>query len=114
MPRCASTGHSRRDLAEAYHDISKFFPKLCRAQFSSYIDGLSSYTPDGEIILGSIPGISGFLVASGDCGHGIALSAGIGQTISELISTGKPQIDISKFKPLIKLYDRADIINDIA
>ena len=24
------------------------------------------------------------------------------------------QEDISKFKPLIKLYDRADIINDIA
>ena len=86
-------------LAEAYDDISKFFPKLCRAQFSSYIDGLSSYTPDGEIILGRIPGISGFLVAGGDCGHGIALSAGIGQTISELISNGKPQIDISKFKP---------------
>ena len=24
------------------------------------------------------------------------------------------KVDISKFKPLIKLYDRADIINDIA
>ena len=26
----------------------------------------------------------------------------------------KANEDISKFKPLIKLYDRADIINDIA
>ncbi len=86
-------------LVEVFDDLSKFFPHLCSARFSSYVDGLSSYTPDGEIILGSIPEISGFFVAAGDCGHGIALSAGIGQTISELITTGKSQIDISKFKP---------------
>ena len=95
-----SMGEDHWDLlVEVYDDLAKFFPNLYRAKFSSYVDGVSSYTPDGEIILGGIPGISGFFVAAGDCGHGIALSAGIGQTISQLISNGKSQIDISKFKP---------------
>ena len=33
---------------------------------------------------------------------------------NEIKRIEKSQEDISKYKPLIKLYDRADIINDIA
>jgi ATP-dependent DNA helicase RecG len=33
---------------------------------------------------------------------------------AEMKRIEKNNEDISKFKPLIKLYDRADIINDIA
>ena len=33
---------------------------------------------------------------------------------NEIRRIEKSQEDISKYKPLIKLYDRADIINDIA
>ena len=34
--------------------------------------------------------------------------------ILRIIRIEETNEDISKFKPLIKLYDRADIINDIA
>jgi sarcosine oxidase subunit beta len=86
-------------LAEAAEDIKRFFPGIVEAQFSNYIAGLSTYTPDGKIILGPVPGLSGFLAATGCCGSGIVLSAGIGITIAELALGRSPSIDITPFRP---------------
>ena len=86
-------------LANAYEDLSQFFPAIESAQFSSYICGLSSYTPDGEIILGPVPGLSGFYAAAGDCGSGITLSAGIGDAIADLALGQTPHFGIEAFRP---------------
>ena len=86
-------------LLNSYSDISRFFPKIESANFSSYISGLSSYTPDGEIILGPIAEIDGLYVAAGDCGSGVSLSGGIGSIISEIILDGKSDLYSSSFKP---------------
>ena len=86
-------------LLNSYSDLSRFFPKIESANFSSYISGLSSYTPDGEIILGPIPEIDGLYVAAGDCGSGVSLSGGIGFIISEIILDGKSDLYSSSFKP---------------
>jgi len=86
-------------LANAYEDLSQFFPAIESAHFSSYICGLSSYTPDGEILLGPVPGISGFYAAAGDCGSGITLSAGIGEAIADLALGRTPQFSIESFRP---------------
>ena len=86
-------------LLNSYPDLSRVFPKIENANFSSYISGLSSYTPDGEIILGSITEIDGFYVAAGDCGSGVSLSGGIGSIMSELIIKGRSDFDIEAFKP---------------
>jgi 4-methylaminobutanoate oxidase (formaldehyde-forming) len=85
-------------LLNSYSDLQRFFPKIENANFSSYISGLSSYTPDGEIILGSIKEIDGFYVAAGDCGSGVSLSGGIGSVMSELILDGRSHLDIESFK----------------
>ena len=86
-------------LLNSYSDLSRFFPKIESANFSSYISGLSSYTPDGEIILGPIAEIDGLYVAAGDCGSGVSLSGGIGSIISEIILDGKSDLYSSSFKP---------------
>jgi len=86
-------------LAEAAEDIQRFFPGILKAQFPNYIAGLSTYTPDGRIILGPVPGLSGFLAATGCCGSGIVLSAGMGQAIAELALGRTPSIDITPFSP---------------
>ncbi|MBT3370458.1 MAG: FAD-binding oxidoreductase [Rhodospirillaceae bacterium] len=86
-------------LAEAAENIARFFPGIVEAQFPNYVAGLSTYTPDGKIILGSVPGLSGFLAASGCCGSGIVLSAGIGGTIADLALGRAPSIDIAPFRP---------------
>jgi 4-methylaminobutanoate oxidase (formaldehyde-forming) len=86
-------------LANASKTVAQFFPAIESAQFSSYICGLSSYTPDGEIILGPVPGVSGFYAAAGACGSGITLSAGIGDAIADLVSGRRPEFDITPFRP---------------
>ncbi len=91
-------GHWDR-LAEGADAIARFFPGIVEAQFPNYIAGLSTYTPDGKIILGPVPGLSGFLAASGCCGSGVVLSAGIGATVAELALGRTPSIDIAPFRP---------------
>ena len=86
-------------LLDSYSELSRFFPKIENANFSSYISGLSSYTPDGEIILGPIEEIDGLYVAAGDCGSGVSLSGGIGAVMSDLIVDGKSDIYSSSFRP---------------
>jgi sarcosine oxidase subunit beta len=86
-------------LAEAAEGVGHFFPGIADAQFANYIAGLSAYTPDGKIILGPVPGLSGFLAAAGCCGSGIALSAGIGSAIADLALGRAPRVDITAFRP---------------
>lgn len=86
-------------LAEAAEGIGKFFPGVSDAPFANYIAGLSAYTPDGRIILGPVPDVSGFLAAAGCCGSGIALSAGIGEAIADMALGRTPRFDIAPFRP---------------
>lgn len=85
-------------LADAFDGIASLFPGVASAQFSSYIAGLSSYTPDGKIILGTVPGVRGFFAAAGMCGSGITLSAGVGEVIADLILVHEPGMDIKPFR----------------
>jgi 4-methylaminobutanoate oxidase (formaldehyde-forming) len=86
-------------LAEAAEGVGRFFPGIVDAQFVNYVAGLSAYTPDGKIILGPVPDLSGFLAAAGCCGSGIAHSAGIGSAIADLALGRAPSIDITAFRP---------------
>jgi len=86
-------------LAGSYEALAQFFPAISSARFSAYVCGLSSYTPDGEIILGPVPGVSGFYVAAGDCGSGITLSAGMGAMIADLVLGRRQALDIAPFRP---------------
>ena len=86
-------------LSEAAEGVGQFFPGIFDASFPNYIAGLSAYTPDGKIILGPVPGVSGFLAAAGCCGSGIALSAGIGSAVADLAQDRVPSFDIAPFRP---------------
>lgn len=86
-------------LADAYVGLKQFLPAIENAQFTSYMCGLSSYTPDGEIVLGPVPGVSGFYAAAGACGSGISLSAGMGDAITDLMLGRQPAFDVGPFRP---------------
>jgi 4-methylaminobutanoate oxidase (formaldehyde-forming) len=86
-------------ITEAMGAISNFFPSVLQAEFSNYVSGLSTYTPDGQILLGAIPNVRNFFAAAGCCGNGIALSAGIGSAISSLVRNEEPAFDIAPFAP---------------
>lgn len=96
----ATRGEDHWDILVDAHDaLSRFLPAIDRARFSGYISGLSSYTPDGNIILGPVPGVSGFHAAAGDCGSGITLSAGMGDLCADLVLGRTPAVDVTAFCP---------------
>lgn len=76
-------------LLEGLPDFGKFFPLIEEIEIASYIKGLSNYTPDGNFVLGTFPGLNGFLAAAGCAGAGIAMSGGIGRLLSDLVA-GRP------------------------
>jgi sarcosine oxidase, subunit beta len=82
-------------LTEGIPEFGKFFPLVEEIEISSYIRGLSNYTPDGRFVLGTLPGVEGFLAATGCAGAGIAMSGGIGRAVSELALGRPPFIDLA-------------------
>ena len=82
-------------LMEGAPKLSLYFPLIEEIKVSSYIRGLSNYTPDGNFVLGAFPGLSGFVAATGCAGAGIAMSGGIGRLVSELITGQAPFVDPS-------------------
>ena len=74
-------------------EFSKYFPLIEEIEISSYIKGLSNYTPDGNFVLGAFPSLDGFIAATGCAGAGIAMSGGIGRLVSELTLDHTPFVD---------------------
>ena len=86
-------------IAGAMEEIAAFFPEIKTAEFASYISGLSTYTPDGNLVLGAVPGVDNLFTATGCCGHGIALSAGVGTTMSGLLQGDTKPDDLEPYDP---------------
>jgi glycine cleavage system aminomethyltransferase T len=70
------------------------FPMLAEAKLIKKVNGLESFTPDGEFILGEAPEIRGFWVACGFCAHGISGAGGVGKAMAEWIIQGEPSLDM--------------------
>ena len=86
--------HGWESLLEGLPALAKFFPALEEIEIAHYIAGFSTYTPDGMFVLGGLPGLEGFLAAAGCCGSGIAMSGGIGRSISELAMGQVPSFNL--------------------
>jgi glycine/D-amino acid oxidase-like deaminating enzyme len=70
-------------------------PSLRDVALVKRINGLESFTPDGEFILGEAPDVHDFWVACGFCAHGVSGSGGVGKVIAEWIVSGDPGLDLS-------------------
>lgn len=69
-------------------------PGLRGAELVRRVNGLESFTPDGEFILGESPDVRGFWVACGFCAHGVSGSGGVGKVIADWIVQGEPELDV--------------------
>jgi len=85
-------------LEEQGSELARFYPGLETKQIAHYIAGPSTYTPDGQFVLGSVPDIEGFLVATGCCGSGIGASGGVGSAIADLAIEGETGFDLGSFR----------------
>jgi glycine/D-amino acid oxidase-like deaminating enzyme len=81
-----------RGLAD---EVAGHFPALKDARVSAHRGGAPTMTPDGRPILGRVPGLEGFYVASGCCVGGLSLSPAVGRAVADLILTGGSDPDLT-------------------
>ncbi|HXA98752.1 MAG TPA: FAD-binding oxidoreductase [Candidatus Dormibacteraeota bacterium] len=84
----------RRSLAELQRVLPSLPPLGIERRWAGYIDT----SPDLVPILGQVPSLGGFLLATGFSGHGFAMGPIAGRLVSELIVEGKPSLDIAAFR----------------
>lgn len=71
------------------------FPVLRTADIKMQLNGPESFTPDGQMLLGPVPGVDGLYSACGFNSNGIALSPAAGKFIAEWIIDGRPSVDVA-------------------
>ena len=86
-------------LAECGEAFARFCPLLESVELKHYVSGPSTYTPDGHFVIGALPEVEGFLVASGCCGLGVAASGGVGRAIVELVRGEVGGLNLEPFRP---------------
>jgi glycine/D-amino acid oxidase-like deaminating enzyme len=83
-----------RSLAE----LGRVLPSMPRLGVARSWAGYIDATPDLTPVLGPVPGLRGFVFATGWSGHGFAMGPVAGRLVSELIVDGKTSLDISAFR----------------
>jgi len=74
------------------------FPFLDRAGVIRLLCHPDAMTPDGNPLLGPLPGIRGFWVAAGLSLNGFGGAGGIGRTLAEWITDGDPGLDVNPYR----------------
>lgn len=67
---------------------------------------LYTMTPDENFIIDFVPGSKRIVLASACSGHGFKHSAAIGETLAQLVTTGRSDLDISEFSLRRFRYER--------
>ena len=75
------------------------FPFLEDAGVVALVCHPDAMTPDGNPLLGPIPGVPGFWLAAGLSLNGFGGAGGLGRTIAEWITTGETELDIHGYRP---------------
>lgn len=69
-------------------------PALGTVGIRDWINGPESFTPDGNFILGEVPGVSSLYVGAGFNAFGIASGGGAGMALAEWVHAGEPPFDL--------------------
>ncbi|ESY64045.1 MULTISPECIES: FAD-dependent oxidoreductase [Mesorhizobium] len=70
------------------------FPALQRAGIKSVIHGPFCFAPDGNPVVGPVPGVRNYFVAVGSMA-GFCQGAGIGKALAEWMIEGEPEYDVT-------------------
>ncbi len=86
-------------LEEGADALRTFLPALDHLEIRHYVNGLSTYTPDGLYVAGAFPGLRGFVAATGCCGAGIAGAGGLGKIAATAAAGQAAPWNIEAFRP---------------
>jgi len=96
LPVTFEIEHTERDLGvleELAAGLTRVFPGLGGAPVLAGCAGLPTFTPDGQYLLGPVPGAAGLFVATGCNAVGIAGSLLVGEWLAELVLEGRTRDD---------------------
>ncbi len=85
-------------LAEGQRNLVKAFPAFRDMKVAATWGGLVDAMPDGVPVIGEVPRMPGFFLATGLSGHGFGIGPGAGRMIAELVSGGTPAVDMRPFR----------------
>jgi len=86
-------------LAAAAPRLSRYLPLLEETGIAHFVEGLSTYTPDGMLVLGETAGLRGLFALTGCSGAGISVAGGAGRLVAELASGRAPFTDPAPHRP---------------
>jgi 4-methylaminobutanoate oxidase (formaldehyde-forming) len=93
----AHVAEPRATIAEAARRLAPVFPALHELEVAEYIQGITSFAPDGSYLIGPVSETEGLFVASGCAALGIAGAAAIGRWLAGWVVDGDPGDDLSDF-----------------
>jgi glycine oxidase len=95
------TGFNVTPSGKALESLSKrgmrLIPELESHQLVLHTACMRPVTPDGDPIIGKVPGKEGTFIATGTGGKGILLAPVIARALADLINTGETDYEISEF-----------------
>jgi glycine cleavage system T protein len=74
--------------------LQRRIPALTSTALQDTVNGLESFTPDGEFLLGPSAEVRGFWAACGFCAHGVSGAGGVGKMMAEWLVEGEPSLDL--------------------
>jgi glycine cleavage system aminomethyltransferase T/glycine/D-amino acid oxidase-like deaminating enzyme len=75
------------------------FPFLDDAGVTSLVCHPDAMTPDGNPLLGTMPGVRGFWLAAGLSLNGFGGAGGLGKALAELVTEGHAEVDVQPYRP---------------
>ena len=85
-------------LEEARSVLSRCFPAFARMQVAESWGGLIDVTPDAVPVIGEVPAMPGFFLATGFSGHGFGIGPGAGRLTADLVAGDTPVVDPAPFR----------------
>jgi glycine/D-amino acid oxidase-like deaminating enzyme/glycine cleavage system aminomethyltransferase T len=75
------------------------FPFLDEAGVTALVCHPDAMTPDGNPLLGPMPGVRGFWTAAGLSLNGFGGAGGLGKALAELVTSGEAEVDVQPYRP---------------
>ena len=94
--RTLPADHER--FAQLMEGAARRFPFLDDAGVVALVCHPDAMTPDGNPLLGPMPGVPGFWMAAGLSLNGFGGAGGIGKTIAEWITAGETELDVHGYR----------------
>ncbi len=81
-------------LTDAIVAAQRRIPSLGQDGFAGRVNGLATFTPDTQFILGESPEMNGLFVAAGFNGHSLAYAGGAGDVLAQWVLAGEQPYDL--------------------